>query len=303
MELKHRVARHLSEHHPRLWADFNIRFRKHHFETEYWLIPLFCGPDKTALDVGMNMGNFAFYMAKFSRAVVGFEPNIDLWPHLRKFLGDRVRLESAALSDRTGPAEFRYIDDNTGVATVEARNALTMIARPDRIKTRLVALRTLDSFALTGIAFIKLDVEGHEEAVLRGAEATLATSRPSVLVESEDRHNPGAPARLASWFSARGYDGFFVKSRRLWPVGALRPADCDPRNLDVPGGVYINNFIYIPRDDPGLIARAAGAVAKLQDQPARGIRVDRMMADLVSSTPSVSRIASRQRSSSAVLSA
>ena len=187
------MARYLSEHHPRLWANYNIRFRRHHFETEYWLVPLFCSPEKAALDIGVNMGNFAFYMAKFSRAVVGFEPNTDLWPHLRNFLGDRVRLEDAALSDRSGSAEFRYVEDNTGVATVEIRNALTMIDRPERIRTRAVTLRTLDSFALNEIAFIKIDVEGHEEAVLRGAEATLAANRPTVLVESEDRHNPGGP--------------------------------------------------------------------------------------------------------------
>ena len=263
MELKHRTARYLSEHYPRLWANYNILFRRHHFEPEYWLIPLFCSPEKTALDIGVNMGNFAFYMAKFSRSVVGFEPNTDLWPHLRRFLGNGVRLEDAALSDRSGSAEFRYVADNTGVATVEIRNPLTMIDRPERIKTRPVALRTLDSYALNEVAFIKIDVEGHEEAVLRGAEATLATNRPAVLVESEDRHNPGAPGRLAAWFAERGYDGFFVKRGRLCPVGMLQPADRDARNLDVPGGLYVNNFLYMPKDGASLIARAEAAVAKL----------------------------------------
>jgi FkbM family methyltransferase len=263
MSLKDRIAQYFSEHYPRLWTQFNIRFRKHHFESEYWLIPLFCSPRKDAIDVGVNMGDFSFYMARYARQVVGFEPNIDLWPHLHRFLNRNVRLESAALSDKAGTAALRYVEDNTGVATIEGNNPLSMIDRPETIKTRSVVLRTLDSFALSNISFIKIDVEGHEEAVLRGAEATLANNRPAVLVESEDRHNPGAPRRLADWFAERGYAGFFIKQRRLYPVDMLEAADTDPSNLSVASRIYINNFVYLPRSDTALIERISAAAARL----------------------------------------
>ncbi len=226
--LKHTIARYLSLHYPVAWTHYYRTFRKHHFEPEYWLIPLFCRPDKIAVDIGANMGIFAFTMQRYSRQVIAFEPNTDLWPFLRRFLGDRVRLEDTALSDSSGQAEFRVVADNTGVATIEAKNPLSMIDRPETIATRSVVTRTLDSFALSDVSFIKIDVEGHEEAVLAGGRETIAGNRPVVLVEAEDRHNPGAPGRVADWFSALGYDGFFIKARRLCPVEMLSPEDTDP---------------------------------------------------------------------------
>src|SRR5271155_5657110 len=95
--LKHALAHYLSLHHPVAWTEFYRTFRKHHFEAEYWLIPLFCRPDKIAVDVGANMGIYAFAMAKYAQAVIAFEPNTDLWLFLRRFLGSKVRLEAAAL--------------------------------------------------------------------------------------------------------------------------------------------------------------------------------------------------------------
>jgi FkbM family methyltransferase len=258
--LKHTIARYLSLQYPVAWTHYNRTFREHHFEPEYWLIPLFCQRDKISVDVGANMGIFAFAMQRYSREVVAFEPNTDLLPFLRRFLGNRVRLEDAALSSRPGQAEFRVVADNTGVATIEAKNPLSMIDEPSSIATRSVATRTLDSFALSDVSFIKIDVEGHEEAVLAGAVETIAANRPAVLVESEDRHNPGAPARVADWFTALGYDGFFIRERLLRPVGMLAPEDTHPEGLD--GGVYINNFIYMPREATDLVDRVRRAVER-----------------------------------------
>jgi hypothetical protein len=81
--LKHTIARYLSLHYPVAWTHYYRTLRKHHFEPEYWLIPLFCRPDKIAVDVGANMGIFAFAMQRYSRQVIAFEPNTDLWPFLR----------------------------------------------------------------------------------------------------------------------------------------------------------------------------------------------------------------------------
>jgi FkbM family methyltransferase len=256
--LKHTIARYLSLHYPVAWTQYNRTFRKHHFDPEYWLIPLFCRPDKISVDVGANMGIYAFAMQRYSRQLVAFEPNTDLWPFLRRFLGGKVRLEDAALSSAPGQAEFRIAADNTGVATIEAKNPLSMIDRPETIASRTVATRTLDSFGLRDVSFIKIDVEGHEEAVLAGAVRTILENRPVVLVESEDRHNPGAPKRVADRFARLGYEGFFIKKRRLLPVGALSSQDVDPAGLD--GGIYINNFIYTPRKSDDLVERVRTAL-------------------------------------------
>ncbi len=50
--------------------------------------------------------------------------------------------------------------------------------------------KTLDSFNLTNINFIKIDVEGHEKLVLEGAVQTLKNNNyPKILFESWDEHH------------------------------------------------------------------------------------------------------------------
>ena len=60
------------------------------------------------------------------------------------------------------------------------------------------------------MSFIKIDVEGHEEAVLRGMQGLMRCWRPTVLVEVEERHNPGAVGRVAAFMATHGYQGFFL---------------------------------------------------------------------------------------------
>ena len=60
----------------------------------------------------------------------------------------------------------------------------------DTVETIRVPLRTLDSYNLSNIGFIKIDVEGHELDVLRGAEVTLRRDQPNLLIEIENRHAP-----------------------------------------------------------------------------------------------------------------
>jgi FkbM family methyltransferase len=216
---------------------------------------LFCDRSHLAVDIGANMGEYSYYMAKFARKVVSFEPNFDLWPHLRLLLGCRIRLEGAALSNHSGNSVLRYVEDNTGVATIETKNDLRMIADRERIKTRQVEQRTLDSFDFSGVSFIKIDVEGHEEAVIEGAGRTLARNQPVLLIESENRHNPGAPDRLKKILAKQGYIGFYLKGSVLVPIAQITEDERDVRNLSIEGKRYVNNYLFFRSSDADLIAR------------------------------------------------
>ena len=73
------------------------------------------------------------------------------------------------------------------------------------------------------VAFIKCDVEGHEDAVMRGARRLLARDRPPVLVEIEQRHR--SRGRRGGDRSVRraGLRGLGGVRRGLRPVSAVRP--------------------------------------------------------------------------------
>jgi Methyltransferase FkbM domain len=60
----------------------------------------------------------------------------------------------------------------------------------------------LDEFNLPRVDFIKLDVEGMELEALQGAEKTIKSSRPVLLVEKIKSNGE----ELHRWFSDRGYN-------------------------------------------------------------------------------------------------
>lgn len=249
------IAQHIATAFPRFWMERELRHRPNHFEEELWLVPAFCDKDKTAIDIGANKGIYSYYMAKFSDDVIAFEPNVDLWTGLRCLLGRKFRLESAALSCASTTASLRLDQSNTGVSTIEEKNDLSCVKDQSNVVTRVVETRTLDSFEFSNIAMIKIDVEGHEEAVIEGAALTIARNRPVLLIESEDRHNPGAPIRLAETLLQQGYMGFYLKSGRLMNLNTLCSEDTDAKNLDL-GLPYINNFIFIPAEQDAKLERA-----------------------------------------------
>ena len=264
--LKTTTARQLAQRFPRIWMERELRFRPNHFQEEFWLVPALCDQQKTSVDIGANMGHFSYYMAKFSRNVIAFEPNGDLWPDLRRLLGNKVQLESAALSRTSSKAVIRIDPDNTGVSTIEEKNGLSCATGKSALVTREIETRTLDSFNLSNVALVKIDVEGHEEAVLEGARETLQRDQPALIIESEDRHNLGAPRRIAKSLAALGYLAFYLKDHSLCEFSTLRPQDTDPANL-ASGLPYITDFVFLSAAQPSLIDRVRAHLASRTTAP------------------------------------
>ncbi len=133
-----------------------------------------------AIDVGAHVGNHVLYFAHvLGLRTVAFEPNPASYAHLV----DNVRNNGleAACSIRNAavgaaPGQVRTVaasDSNSGMARVEADPGGS------------VAMVTLDDEVLAEprIDLIKIDVEGWELDVLRGAEQVLAERRPVIYVE------------------------------------------------------------------------------------------------------------------------
>ena len=253
--LKTAIVQLINRRFPSLWLERELRFRPHHFERELWLVPIFCDKAKVAIDIGANMGTYSYYMAKYSNSVIAFEPNKDLWAHLHRVLGPDFRLEAAALSRESATATMRIDNLNTGVATIEEKNDLSCVTDRLVVVSRTVETRTLDSFEFSNISMIKVDVEGHEEAVIEGARDTIKRNRPVFIIESENRHNPGAPQRLFDTFSGLGYLVFYIKNHCLNEFRTLQNEDLDPANLRANKSAYINNFIFIPEEQREFVHR------------------------------------------------
>src|SRR6185436_1480025 len=109
-----------------------------------------------------------------------------------------------------------------------------------------VAMKRLDDFGIANCSFIKIDVEGHEEAVLDGASALIAAQRPVLMIELVEAFNPGVVARLTERFAALSYRVFFSK-RGLKPIAEFDAAR-DQDDALMPSREYVANFFFIPEE-------------------------------------------------------
>jgi len=206
-----------------------------------------------ALDVGSNLGTYAYELGRLSGRTIAFEPN----PALARFVADLhlegVEVRELALSSRDETAELfiPQMDKAHGAASLREGAATATGGAVEPVPVRACRL---DSIALDPVRFIKIDVEGFEEEVLRGARATIARDQPTLLIEIEERFNPGGLSRIADSLAELGYSGhFFLKGswrplsefdlgahQRSFKTGVCAFQDQVRREVE-----YINNFLFL----------------------------------------------------------
>ena len=117
-----------------------------------------------------------------------------------------------------------------GRSTIEPQNALHSIVQSvANIREVEVACKPLDQYGLEDVGFLKIDVEGHELAVLRGATETISRSYPSILVEAEDRHRLGTVTAVCEYLRLFGYQRMILRNGQL--VALQDSARVTPRNF------------------------------------------------------------------------
>lgn len=162
------------------------------------LVASLCDPHRVSLDIGADLGEFTIAMAASSRSVIAFEPRPAQARDLAAMfdaVGAAVRVEAVALSDEPGTIAMRVVESEPGRSTIDTDNSLGDLTG-DQIRVIDVPVKRLDDLNLDDVGLVKIDVEGHELAVLRGAAETLARNRPAIVVEAEERHHRGAVAGI-----------------------------------------------------------------------------------------------------------
>jgi hypothetical protein len=131
-------------------------------------------------------------------------------------LGSRARVHQVALSNEPGRASFYVPIADDGSELHLAGNLKNSHSQFEKQNIIDVEVRTLDSFDLEGVQFIKVDVEGSELEVLQGARETIRSDHPALLLEllSGTYTDPLAITRKVC--ETYGYSAFVVdKGKRL----------------------------------------------------------------------------------------
>jgi FkbM family methyltransferase len=134
--------------------------------------------DSNCVDAGANVGDVLGQIVRYAPrgSHVAFEPLPDLAADLRRRF-PAVDVREAALSDEAGTATFHRVRDGSSRSSLRPTGSAE-----DRLT---VSVERLDDAVDAGYAphLIKIDVEGAEGLLLRGAQATLARHRPVVVFE------------------------------------------------------------------------------------------------------------------------
>ncbi|MBV9377944.1 MAG: FkbM family methyltransferase [Alphaproteobacteria bacterium] len=147
------------------------------------------------LDVGANTGVFALLAAAANPqlCVCAFEPLESVRELLRENLAynpglaSRIAVEPFALSRANGSFPFFETINDQGLITTSSSLELEHAQQVGDFRSSSVVTRTLDGWAealgRAAIELVKIDVEGHEDAVIEGAQKTIDRHRPFIILE------------------------------------------------------------------------------------------------------------------------
>jgi len=213
-----------------------------------------CRRGSIAFDIGANVGYHALMLAKLVGAegtCYAFEPNSEncrlilLGAEQNQFAN--VKLMPIALSDRPGWAYFSpHIGSNGGFATrgAELSDGSGVV----------VPVFVLDDLQLPPPDLIKIDVEGAEYRVLKGAEKSIGRGRPAIIsefsLEMTGRVSGVPGAQYLEWIASLQYDIFLLDriTSQLVGIPSL------PSFLSTWGSlIRIEDLLFMPHEKAHLL--------------------------------------------------
>src|SRR5258708_49756 len=252
MSARQRTKELLKETFPSIWLQWHLMHHPKSADPELLYLDRIVPEGAVTVDVGANCGLYTRKLARLSRPVYAFRPSHKMADLLRRTSASNVSVHEIALSVQTGNAALFIPQDDPALIFGLASLEPAVSAPSKQIFSVSVPTARLDAIVHQDVAFVKIDVEGHELNVLNGSVELLEHSQPVFLVEAEDRHRAQATRSIFEFFETKSYRGFFLKEGSAVPIDQFRPADLQDANALLPDGgrksgqSYVNNFFFFP---------------------------------------------------------
>lgn len=210
--------------------------------------------DQIAIDVGANKGSYLWALSKAvpNGKVVAFEPQPILAEYLRRACIEsglkNVAIENAGCSLVAGmlPLAIPGNDISSPGASFERA-----VAEREACRFITVAAVSLDDYFAgesKQIGALKIDVEGHELSVLKGAKKIISHHKPTILCECEQRHlSDGVVTDMIELVQSMGYVAYFCEGMKLSPANQFIPSVHQKENGERfwDAKDYYNNFVFL----------------------------------------------------------
>ncbi len=233
---------------------FRVRTLKARFRdqpAEFDAIGQHLRPGDIACDVGANKGSFIYWLSRWCRdgRVIAFEPQPELARGLvdvcRTIGLDNVTVEEKAVYSHSGRQDLFVPRGHQPAASLNSAALGT-----EDFVTLSVPLVSLDDYfgEHDRVALLKIDAEGAEFEILKGAERILRQHAPLLVFECENRHRaPSGDVRdVFSYLEGLGYEGSFVCRNRIVPIAQFDAAVHQRQHGEWfwKSKDYCNNFIF-----------------------------------------------------------
>lgn len=206
-----------------IYRNLKARFRDQ--QQEIKALRAHIRPGDVVVDCGANKGSYVWTLSRAvgrHGKVIAFEPQRKLASYLRRMVSScnmmNVQVEEKGISDHSGKMQLLV----PGGDTSPGASLEQSIKQREICSTYPVEVVSLDEYFANRekkISAIKIDVEGHEFSVLRGARKMLEQDAPLLVFECEQRHLSGTTVReILDWLRAMGYNGWFIRCGKLSPI-------------------------------------------------------------------------------------
>lgn len=188
---------------------------------------------RTFIDVGANVGIWSFpFIGKFKH-IVGYEPSKQNIECLKANVGTAIDIRTSAVADFEGTADFHQAGKNCGDGKLCREGVVVSVSYT-------VPVVKLDNENLSDVDLIKIDVQGWEFDVLKGAQNIISSQRPWVIFEVNQDID-----ECCAFMESLNYETIYTKSKRvfLWAPKSGHNTPKDPSQF----GRYLGSGPYAAR--------------------------------------------------------
>jgi FkbM family methyltransferase len=153
----------------------------------------------TVIDIGAWCGTWSLAVESLAKNIVAFEPDLIHYRCLEKNKTANITCHNVALGE-TEKQVGLSIDNFTQAKHI--------------INFGNIQMQTLDSYNFTNVDLIKIDVEGYEMSVLKGAERTLEQCKYLMIeLNNNSKRFKSSNAIIERWLSDKGFNSLI----KVWP--------------------------------------------------------------------------------------
>lgn len=229
------------------------------------LTALLRGESLLFIDIGANQGEFIFTAEKIipASSIWAFEP-LPYFAKKLKSLFPAIHVFNIGLSDAER-SDTLYVPLNKEIPDY----TLASLKKPEGNYTACEVIcdsldKLLEKEGINKKIFLKIDVEGHEFEVLKGASKTLADSVWGMLIEIEERHHQDKSLNeMISKIESEKFHCYYFDPAKPAFVPYTRERFILQKTEDINTDKYINNFWFFAShtDQPTILKKLNSCLA------------------------------------------